>query len=123
MTATTGFVGVCGGRFDRRDLIADRADRGRGVDDEDGVDAVVLRAPPRIAVRYASRVAPPVELRGVDQLRDRPPRSVADASTVGLVELLTMATRSPCISGWAANTRTVSSSAVTVGTSIIPVCS
>jgi hypothetical protein len=48
--------------------------------------------------------------------------SVAEALTSGLRELLTIATRSPAISGWDANTRAVSSSAGTVGTSITPVC-
>ena len=49
--------------------------------------------------------------------------SVAVASTSGLRALLRIATRSPDISGCVANTRTVSSRAVTVGTSITPVCS
>ena len=53
--------------------------------------------------------------------RSRPTSSDAVASTVGLRELLTMATRRPVINGCVDSVRAVSIIAVTVGTWITPV--
>ena len=121
MIATIGLRRVAAGFVDGVGRLADRVLQRRGVDHHHGVDVRVGDRRRQGHPVVVGRAAPRQRLRRRHHRRAPARTSEAVASTVGLFELLTTHTRRPFISGCVDSVRTVSSNAVTVGTSITPV--